>query len=175
MDKKIITLCIILFLSGIGNSQPVTQQNTGIGIQLLIEAIQNNTRVSNQVNKEIEDLPVKFEEQLTKYGSLTIFGTSVFLLFLYSSFIFLEHIRKRRNKKTREEYIKELNNELRTIKEQYLKDLEKLHEVHAIIHRLKTLSENAQSFENKKIRMLLFYGGVLVGLLISSAIYYGGL
>lgn len=172
---KIKHAIIILILLA---STAAAQNTAPGGIGQLYDAVEQMTKQMAEMKKIQEDMPLKFEQQFTRWISLTVFGISVFMTILYSFTVFIDHIRQRKMKKSRETHIKELSKELETLKLQYIVDIEMVHEIASEAYLIRELlAEKTGQKPESKIRgekIGIIYLGVFIGVMIMVAVMFIG-
>lgn len=164
---KINTVIIALILLA---STAAAQDRSPGGIGQLYDAVGEMTKEMAEMKKIQEDQPMQIDQNFTRYISLTVFGVSVFMTILYSFTVFIEHIRQRKMKKSREAHIQSLSKELETLKYQYIVDLEMIHEIASEVFMIRELLEENRTQKPEKTireeRLKILYSGCFVGVMI---------
>lgn len=107
------TTVLMLLIAGLTVAQPVQAPQMGGPLDTLVQNIQNNTVAMQEATKKIEDQYGFLQDQNRKWASTLIMGNTVLLSIGYVSLAFVDSRRRKRLKKTHEEYIEELEGRLK--------------------------------------------------------------
>jgi len=97
-------LMLLLIINGFASAQ-ITE---GSSIDNLVNSLQEVKNATDKNTKMMEDIPGIIETEFRRQASYVIVGVSIFITLIFSTGLFLLKLRERKNKKTYEEYIKEL-------------------------------------------------------------------
>lgn len=170
MDKKtillILTLCIIGDYTIAQNA--IDDQKKGGTIEQMTEAIQRNNDITIRNMEVIKSIPGLIEEQYKRQTGSIIVGTTIGMLLIYFVVAFFDRLRLMKNKKSHEEYIRNLKEENKAIfnkLDENTKENKKLvDDMRELIIRLKPL-DKPLVMEDKKVLNKLVLALVSLGVL----------
>ena len=165
MNKRIWSMVsLILLLSYVG-AEPVQSPQMGQGIDILFQALENNTLAQERNTKIIQDTYGKIDEAMTQYMPRITFGVSVFMLIMYLTILFFDKLRLIRKKKTYEERIKELE---QTQKEVIEETNKVIHDLNSRLTPLMSVLEimEGKPIKSKSNKKMFWYGFIAMGILI---------
>lgn len=102
----IVLLCLILSVAA--QNAPVAPPEKGGALEDLLRVLEQVRQKTEENTKKIDDLPGQIENNYRRQGAVTIVGVSLTIIFIYVLTVFLDRVRRMRNKRTHEEYIGDL-------------------------------------------------------------------
>lgn len=177
INKVFRWLIIAFLLVNTVNAQTPITSNTG-GLTELIEAIQNNTRQQEEDTKKIEDMYGYIEEQNQKWIGINLIGNGLFITMLFLIMVFLDRLRRKKLKKSHEEYIKELEKELIATKAGLIETLkytndrskELLDKINSLDTRYNELINSIKKPGDVDVKFYFFIGA-MAGVILTSILF----
>ena len=131
MNKNIISKILIIYsiISFVTAQNTVETPIIGSSYYTLYKMVENNVNQTIINTASIKNMLNQVEVQNTRFITYNIFGTSMFMLFLFSIFMLLKNYSERKYKISREKYIKQLEDALIISKKRELDNIDKQNQI----------------------------------------------
>lgn len=159
----IIVALIVIIPSVISQEQPKTEvvRNDDVSpLHILTEAIQNNTNAQVADTKKIENIYGFLEEQHQKWIGIMLVGNMLSISILFLVYIFIDRLRRKKQKKKHEEYINELEQKLITSEKRIIDVIKHVEELNK--NYTKIVVEQGPWFY--QVKWSMFKIGVVIGM-----------
>ena len=110
-NKGLVWICIICFLAVDVVSQPLPAPNSGASINELIDALDENSRITKDTGKKAEDVMGNISKEFDAGWGRIVLGVSMFIVLERGFIWFFSLLDRKRKKRSYESFIADLKEE----------------------------------------------------------------